>query len=106
MSCAILIICIDPLLINLNKNKKIKEVTIRRKNAKNEEINFKGAAYADYTSVICRKSTDCIQQVFDEYKRLTKRSGLELNADKTEILNLTPKKKIKYHSDIMINLLQ
>jgi hypothetical protein len=33
LSCAIFIICIDPLLRNLNKNKKIKKVTIRRKNA-------------------------------------------------------------------------
>ena len=28
-----------------------------------------------------------------EYERLTKRSGLELNADKTEILNLNSKEK-------------
>ena len=95
LSCAIFILCIDPLLRNLNKNKRIEEVKIRRKNAKNEEINFKGAAYADDISIICRKSIDCIQQVFYEYERLTKRSGLELNADKTEILNLNSKEKDK-----------
>ncbi len=95
MSCAIFIICIDPLVRNLNKNKKIKEVTIRRKNAKNAEINFKGAAYADDISIISRKSIDRIQQVFYEYERLTKRSGLELNADKTELLNLYSKEKDK-----------
>ncbi len=93
MRCAIFILCIDPLLRNLNKNKRIEEVKIRRKNAKNEEINFKGSAYADDISVICKKSFECIQQVFYEYERLTKRSGLELNADKTEILNLNSQEK-------------
>jgi hypothetical protein len=63
LSCAIFILCIDPLLRNLNKNKRIEEVKIRRKNAKNEEINFKGSAYADDISVICKKSFNCIQQV-------------------------------------------
>ena len=96
MSCAIFIICIDPLLRNLNNNKRIKVIKLRQKNATNEEINFKAAAYADDISVICQKSTDCIQQVFYEYERLTKRSGLELNADKTEILSL----------NIMMNVLQ
>ena len=91
LSCAIFIICIDPLLRNLNKNRRIKEVKIRTKNTAREEINFKGAAYADDISVICEKSYDCIQQVFYEYERLTRRSGLELNADKTEILNLNSK---------------
>ncbi len=78
---------------NLNKNKRVKEVKLLKKNATNGEINFKGAAYVDDISVICKKSKDCIQQVFYEYERLTKRSGLELNADKTEILNLNSKEK-------------
>ena len=93
LSCAIFILCIDPLLRNLNKNKRIEEVKIRRKNATNKEISFKGAAYADDISVICKKSIECIQQVFYEYERLTRRSGLELNADKTEILNLNSNEK-------------
>jgi hypothetical protein len=52
------------------------------------EINFKAAAFADDVSVICERDDNSIQLVFKEYERLTKRSGLELNADKTEILNL------------------
>ena len=40
-----------------------------------------------------KKSIECIQQSFNEYERLTRRSGLELNADKTEILNLNSKEK-------------
>ena len=64
LGCAIFIICIDPLLRNLNNNKRVKVIKLRRKNATNEEINFKGVAYADDISVICIKSIDCKQQVF------------------------------------------
>jgi len=95
LSCALFIICIDPLLRNINKNKQIKEIKISRKNNINKEMKFKGAAYADDISVIC--DTNTIQFVFDKYQRLTSRSGLELNADKTEILilNKTEKGRIK-----------
>jgi hypothetical protein len=44
-----------------------------------------------------------MQQVFYEYKKLTKRSGLELKADKTEILNLNSEEKdmktFRYNGD-------
>ncbi len=55
LSCAIFILCIDPLLRNLNKNTRIKEVQLRRKNKANNDIKFKAAAYADDISVICKK---------------------------------------------------
>jgi hypothetical protein len=83
LSCAIFIICIDPLLRNLNENKTIKQI----RSGKN--VLFKASAYADDISVICGSNKESVQQIFNEYERLTRRSGLELNADKTEILNLT-----------------
>jgi exonuclease III len=85
LSCAIFILCIDPLLRNLNKSKIIKGIDIRNNT---EIIKFKSAAFADDVSVICKNEKNSIQGVFDEYNRLTTRSGLELNADKTEILRL------------------
>jgi hypothetical protein len=101
LSCAIFIICIDPLLRNLNKNRNIKGIRIRKKNGKDEGINFKSSAYADDISVICEGEDDSIQNIFLEYERLTRKSGLELNADKTEILKLNnPNNKqynIKYY---------
>ena len=101
LSCSIFILCIDPLLRNINKNKQIKEVQIRKRNVVEKTIFFKGAAYADDISVICKKDQKSIQAVFTEYERLTMRSGLELNADKTEILSLNPMKEetipIKYN---------
>jgi exonuclease III len=90
LSCSIFIICIDPLLRNINKNKNIKEIQIKQKNRVERRIFFKGAAYADDISVVCQKDLKSIQMVFTEYERLTRRSGLELNADKTEILSLNP----------------
>ena len=87
LSCAIFIICIDPLIRNLNKNKQIKQIQhIRTQNGENH--SYKAAAYADDVSVICKNDALSIQGVFDEYDKLTKRSGLELNAEKTEILSL------------------
>jgi hypothetical protein len=56
LGCAIFIICIDYLLRNLNNNKKVKEIKYRRKNATNETINFKGAAYAHEINIICKKA--------------------------------------------------
>jgi hypothetical protein len=81
LSCAIFIICIDPLLRNINKSEIITGVKIRN-------LSFKCGAYADDVSVICNRVESSIQGVFNEYNRLTERSGLELNADKTEILRL------------------
>ncbi len=88
LSCAIFIICIDPLLRNINESKNIKEIRINR-----SSIFFKAGAFADDVSVICQNNLKVIQGVFDEYNRLTERSGLELNAEKTEILLLNNKPK-------------
>ena len=95
LSCAIFIICIDPLLRNINNNRKIKGVQIKKKNKYSKELNFKGAAYADDISIICEKES--IQEVFNEYERITNKSGLELNADKTEILSLNTKIEETYN---------
>jgi exonuclease III len=95
LSCAIFIICIDPLLRNLNQSNKIKEISIG-----NSNIKFKAGAYADDVSIICRNNLESIQEVFNEYNRLSERSGLVLNAEKTEILRLNKKQsmnlKVKY----------
>jgi hypothetical protein len=85
LSCAIFILCIDPLLRNINKSKVIKPVELRYEK---QLFYFKGAAFADDVSIICKNERSSIQGVFNEYDKLTSRSGLELNADKTEILRL------------------
>jgi hypothetical protein len=90
LSCALFIICIDPLLRNINNSPKIKSINpgtnhyLNRKQPK----YLKAGAFADDISVVCLDDNLSIQEVFNEYNRLTVRSGLELNADKTEVLRL------------------
>jgi hypothetical protein len=85
LSCALFIIAIDPVIRNMNKNSNIEKIIVKKSNF---EIGYKAAAFADDISVICEFTKESIQQVFKEYERLTLRSGLELNADKTEFLLL------------------
>jgi hypothetical protein len=87
LSCALFILCIDPLLRNIKNNKKIEGVSI----SSTENLQpFKVSGYADDIAVVCKSNHQSINEVFKEYERLTKASGLELNADKTEILHLNP----------------
>jgi hypothetical protein len=86
LSCAIFIICIDPLLRNINANNKIKAVTVKTRGSK-KVINHKACGFADDVSVICQNDRESMNQIFMEYQRLTVKSGLTLNADKTKILN-------------------
>jgi hypothetical protein len=87
LSCAIFILCIDPLIRNLNKNKLIKEININSKITKTK-IMHKASGFADDISVISKNDSESINQIFSEYQRLTDKSGLTLNAEKTEILNI------------------
>jgi len=92
LSCAIFVICIDPLLRNINKSKIVKQIKLDTKNSK---LFFKAGAYADDVSVICENERNSIRGVFNEYNKLTVRSGLELNAEKTEILRLNTNQVLK-----------
>jgi len=80
LSCILFILCIDPLIRNIENNEHIGRI---------ETPNYtspKILAYAD--DVTCLIDTKrSLRQVFKEYERLSKASGLVLNADKTEILD-------------------
>ena len=62
-----------------------------------EEIGFKAGAFADDVGVLCGGDQLSVRRVFYQYEKLTKRSGLELNADKTEILVLQNDVSQNYH---------
>jgi hypothetical protein len=87
LSCALFILSIDPLIRNLRENRDIEGVIIKSK-LSNDEVELKVSGYADDIAIICKSNNESTRAVFYEYERLTKISGLELNADKTEILNL------------------
>jgi len=87
LSCSLFILCMDPLIRNINKNNKIEGIKFKSKKA-DSDVEVKCSGYADDVAVICLNKEESIREVFKEYERLTRKSGLELNADKTEILQL------------------
>ena len=83
LSCALFIIAIDPLIRNIEMNQNIPNLPLAA------NCNIKTLAYADDIAIISQNSDDSFNNIFFEYGKLTRTSGLTLNADKTEILNLS-----------------
>ena len=82
LSCILFIMCMEPLLRNIESNPNIRSL---RSNLVAANLP-KTYSYADDVScTICSDETS-VRQLFKEYERLTRMSGLELNADKTEIM--------------------
>jgi hypothetical protein len=77
----------DPLIRNLNEHKKIEPITFKNK-LTNTVLKHKASGYADDIAIVCKNTLGSLQEVFFEYERLTRKLGLELNADKTEILRI------------------
>jgi len=85
LSCSLFILAVEPVLRNMQANDRITAVKCNR-------LNFtwpKVLAYADDISVITANRHSAIQAIFTEYERLSNASGLFLNADKTELFNIT-----------------
>ena len=83
LSCGLFVLAMDPLVRNILSNDLIEGLMISTSQHELEEI--KVLAYADDVTIICRNANH--QPIFTEYERLSKLSGLVLNADKTEIFN-------------------
>ena len=88
LSCALFIIAIDPLIRNIENNSNISPLRLTN------DCLIKTLAYADDIAIITPNDDRNIEQIFNEYMKLTLASGLTLNADKTEILNLSQSDKI------------
>ena len=86
LSCALFIIAIDPLIRNIEANKNITPLLLTK------DCQVKTIAYADDIAVISNNSEEAVNNILQEYMKLTICSGLTLNADKTEILNLCENK--------------
>jgi hypothetical protein len=87
LSCSLFILCIDPLIRNINANVNIEGINLTSKITRNA-TTIKCSGYADDIAIVCKNSLRNVQEIFREYERLTRLSGLELNADKTEILRI------------------
>jgi hypothetical protein len=59
-------------------------------------VKCKAGAYADNVHVTCRGGKRSVLRVLEQYEKLTRRSGLELNAEKTELLALNGGKSLTY----------
>jgi len=81
LSCILFIMCMDPVIRNIENN-----VSIGRTEIQNYPFP-KVLAYADDITCIIENDIQDLQEIFNEYGRLSKASGLVLNADKTEILD-------------------
>ena len=99
LSCALFIIAIDPLIRNIEMNQNIPELSL------SPSCSIKTLAYADDIAVITKNSNESFNNIFAEYGKLTKISGLTLNADKTEILNLSHSKKQTTEASYLNNFL-
>jgi hypothetical protein len=78
LSCILFILGIDPLIRNIENNPNISRANIPECPAP------KILAYADDVTSITGSNAG-IKEIFKEYERLSRASGLMLNADKTEI---------------------
>ena len=83
LSCVLFIICMEPLLRNVEENPRIENMNCPQLGA-----IPKAYAYADDVNAVIKNNPMALQELFKEYGRLTEASGLELNADKTEIMQL------------------
>ena len=84
LSCVLFIMCMEPLIRNIEKNAAIEPLISKELNSNLP----KTYAYADDVNCVTKNNLACVQEIFKEYERLSKLSGLVLNADKTEILKL------------------
>ena len=84
LSCIIFIMCMEPLLRNIEANVQIEPL---HSTTLNNQLP-KCYAYADDVNVAIKETANGLQALFNEYERLSRMSNLELNADKTELLLL------------------
>ena len=84
LSCGLFVLAIDPLIRNILDNPHIEGLSIPISPMELGEIKI--VAYADDVTIVCKNEN--LQPIFDEYELFSQLSGLELNADKTEVFNL------------------
>jgi len=88
LSCALFILCIDSLIRKIDSNPNIKDVQVRPSRYSDIKINNKISDFADDIGVAINRDRNSIEKVFKDYNIFSKLSGIELNLDKTELLNL------------------
>jgi len=88
LSCALFILCIDPLMRKIENNRNIKPIPVPRSRYTNINIEAKTGGFADDVGLAILNDPESIKLVFEEYKLFSNLSGIGLNVNKTEILKL------------------
>jgi exonuclease III len=88
LSCALFILCIDPLIRKIENNPEIKPVQIPRSGLTGIQISNKIGGFADDIGVAINNDERSIHNVFTDYDLFSSLSGIELNLDKTEVLKM------------------
>ena len=83
LSCILFIMCMEPLIKNIEENPQILPLV----STAHGQLP-KTYAYADDVSAVISDDIGSLQALFVEYEALTKNSGLQLNADKTELMKI------------------
>ena len=85
LSCTLFILAMEPLLRNIEANQDIECLHSRKYG-----VQFpKCIGYADDINILTTSATICVKAAIKEYDKFTNISGLQLNADKTEIFSLS-----------------
>ena len=85
LSCTLFILAMEPLIRNIEANQSITKL-----HSGKHDISFpKCIGYADDINILTTNSINCVKATIKEYEKFTKISGLQLNADKTEIFSLS-----------------
>ena len=86
MSCVFFIVNIDPVIRNIISSIEIKMIWLITPRSM-EKIELKAGAYVDDVLVVCGADNESVNGIFKQYERLTRKSGLKLNAEKTEFVH-------------------
>ena len=82
LSCILFIMCMEPLISNIEANGSIESIF----SEKLGDFLPKAYTYADDLNCTIKRTNEGLRAIFSEYARLTRLAGLELNADKTELM--------------------
>lgn len=85
LSCILFVLAMEPLIRNIEARAGISSI---KSNRLRIELP-KCLGYADDISVLCENSGQAIKEIMTAYESFSICSGLELNADKTEIFKIT-----------------
>ena len=100
LSCILFIMCMEPLLLNIESNAEIEPID----SVKLGCVLPKIYAYADDVNGVIKNKAESLKAVFKEYARLTKVSGLELNAEKTELMKLRKRRGLEAERPLVFEI--